>query len=243
MRKIDARNKAFFVVDGNMGAGKTTFLRILSDYLCAHVIYEPTDKWQKVVGTENLFENYYRDTTRWAYTFQSYAFVTRVMEQEAHALEFSEPIHILERSVFSDRYCFAKNCFELGFMTELEWQLYQEWFSWLVDNYVTKPQGFIYLRVDPMVCHQRLVKRQRKEETGVSLDYLQRIHQKHEDWLIHKKDVIPGVQDIPVLVLDCNEDFETTMAHQQHHMIKVAEFVDKFMHVAWKKTPGLSANL
>ena len=95
-------NKAFFVVDGNIGAGKTTFLRILAQHLHAHVVYEPTDKWQKIVGTENLLENFYRDTPRWAYTFQSYAFVTRILEQEAHAMQYTEPIQILERSVFSE---------------------------------------------------------------------------------------------------------------------------------------------
>lgn len=239
----DINNKAFFVVDGNIGAGKTTFLKILADYLCAHVVYEPLAKWQKTVGTENLFENFYRDTPRWAYTFQSYAFVTRILEQEIHAKEHAEPVQILERSVFSDRYCFAKNCFELGFMSELEWNLYQEWFSWLVDSYVTKPSGFIYLRVDPTICHQRLVKRSRKDETGVSLEYLQRLHQKHEDWLVDKKEVVPVIKDVPVLILDCNEDFETTLNNQHHHMKAVANFVDQFTHIAWKKTLGLHPHL
>lgn len=243
MTRIDAKSKAFFVVDGNIGAGKSTFLRIISNYLCAHVVYEPTAKWQKVIGTENLLENFYRDTPRWAYTFQSYAFVTRILEQESHALEHAEPVHILERSVFSDRYCFAKNCYELGFLTELEWKLYQDWFSWLVDNYVTKPNGFIYLRVDPKVCHQRLIKRQRHEEVGVSLEYLERLHQKHEDWLVHKKDIAPYIHDIPVLVLDCNADFEETLTNQHQHVESVAQFVDKFTHIQWKKTPQLSQNL
>jgi deoxyadenosine/deoxycytidine kinase len=243
MTKTDIKNKAFFVVDGNIGAGKTTFLKILSEHLCAHVVYEPTTKWQKVIGTENLLENFYRDTPRWAYTFQSYAFVTRILEQETHAMEHAEPVQILERSVFSDRYCFAKNCYELGFMTELEWKLYQDWFSWLVDNYVIRPNGFIYLRVDPTICHQRLVKRQRHEETGVSLDYLQRLHQKHESWLVDKKDVASYVKDIPVLVLDCNEDFETSMDNQQKHMETVAQFVDQFMHITWKKTPFVSSHV
>lgn len=243
MIKSDFKNKAFFVVDGNIGAGKTTFLRILSDYFCAHVVYEPTAKWQKIIGQENLLENFYRDTPRWAYTFQSYAFVTRILEQESHALAHSEPIQILERSVFSDRYCFAKNCFELGFMSELEWKLYQDWFSWLVDNYVIRPNGFIYLRVDPLVCYKRLVKRQRKEEIGISLDYLDRLHQKHEDWLVQKKDVAPYVKDIPVLVLDCNEDFEKTLTNQHRHLESVAQFVDQFMTITWKKTPSISTNL
>lgn len=234
------KNKAFFVVDGNIGAGKTTFLRILSDYLHAHVVYEPTDKWQTIVGTENLLENFYRDTPRWAYTFQSYAFITRIIEQESHASQFAQPIQILERSVFSDRYCFAKNCYELGFMTELEWKLYQDWFSWLIDNYVIRPNGFIYLRVDPIICHQRLTKRHRREESGISLDYLERLHQKHEDWLIHKLDVAPYVKDIPVLALNCNQDFESSELEQKNLMESVANFINQWMKIDWKKNPSIT---
>ena len=181
-------------------------------------------KWQKIVGTENLLENFYRDTPRWAYTFQSYAFITRIMEQEVHAQQYQEPIQILERSVFSDRHCFAKNCYETGFMTELEWQLYRDLFTWLVDNYVIRPHGFIYLRADPTICHQRLTKRNRHEESGVSLEYLERLHQKHEDWLINKMDVAPYVKDIPVLTLDCNQDFENSSLEQQKHMERRLKF-------------------
>lgn len=34
----------------------------------------------------------------------------------------------------------------------------------------------------------RMLKRQRSEETGVTLDYLTGIHQKHEDWLLTNND-------------------------------------------------------
>lgn len=45
------------------------------------------------------------------------------------------------------------------------------------------PDGFVYLRTDPATCLKRLQKRQRSEEGGVSLDYLQNLHEKHEAWL------------------------------------------------------------
>lgn len=237
------KNKAFFIVEGNIGAGKTTFLKIIAQHLQAHVIYEPTDTWQRIIGSENLLENFYRDTPRWAYTFQSYAFVTRIMKQESHAIEYTEPIQILERSVFSDRYCFAKNCYELGFMSELEWHLYQDWFSWLVDNYVVRPKGFIYLRVDPATCHQRLTKRNRHEESGVAIEYLEQLHQKHENWLVKKIDVAPYIQDTPVLTIDCSKEFEIPSLEQKKHLEAVADFVNQFMIIDWKKTPSITTTV
>lgn len=220
---------ACFVVDGNVGAGKSTFLRIIQHYLPVHIIYEPHKKWQQVISGENLLEKFYRDTPRWGYTFQTYAFVTRVMEQEEHARKFSSiPAHILERSVFSDRYCFAAACFELGNISALEWKLYREWFSWLVDQYVTKPKGFIYLQTDPAVCYQRLVKRNRQEESEVSLDYLTLLHEKHEAWLVRKEKVGKDVKDIPVLCLDCNEDFEHNKQQQQKHAESIVNFIGQY---------------
>jgi len=71
-----------FVIEGNIGAGKSTFLRLLDQRLQIDPVFEPHDKWQNVGDGENLLEKFYTDIRRWAYTFQTYAFVTRVLEQE-----------------------------------------------------------------------------------------------------------------------------------------------------------------
>ena len=214
-----------FIVDGNIGAGKSTFLKMVQNHLQVQVVLEPHEKWQRVVGEENLLEKFYNDTSRWAYTFQTYAFVTRVIEQQTQAKQNPHSIQVLERSVFSDRYCFAKNAYELGFMNALEWKLYQEWFAWLVDNYVAKPAGFIYLKTDPSICYERLKKRNRHEETDVSLQYLQQLHDKHEAWLVHKSDVADYIKDVPVLILDCDIDFEHTPAQQEKHIENIISFM------------------
>ena len=45
------------------------------------------------------------------------------------------------------------------------------------------PDGFIYLRATPDICMGRMKRRSRQEELGVDVEYLQGLHQKHEDWL------------------------------------------------------------
>ena len=218
----------YIVIEGNIGAGKSTLVSLIKKHLDVHVIYEPHDQWQSVGGSnENILEKFYADTPRWAYTFQSYAFVTRVRAQKQAMQQSSSRMYIVERSVYSDRYCFAKNCFELGYMNSLEWKLYQEWFSWLVENYTQRPQGFIYLRTTPNTCYKRLKKRDRKEEVDVSLDYLQSLHDKHECWLIEKQDVQGILTDVPVLTLDVDQEFESNNKIQQELMQRVGSFINQ----------------
>ena len=224
------KNQPCFVVEGNIGAGKSTFLKIIGNYLQAQLVFEPHEQWQNI-GGENLLDYFYKDTQRWSYTFQSYAFITRILAQQEHARRNKQPIQVLERSIYSDRFCFAKNCFEMGLMTSLEWKLYQEWFGWLVESHTTQPSAFIYLRTDVEICYERLVKRNRSEETGVSRDYLELLHRKHEDWLIHNKEVASSVHSVPVLVLECNEDFENNQTVQKEHMRTIVNFLETKFNV------------
>ncbi len=225
---------AFFVVEGNIGAGKSTFLKKMGSYLKTQLVYESLEAWQNV-GGESLFEAYYKDGKRWAYTFQTYAFMTRIIALEEQVKKNEKPFLLAERSVFAD-YCFAKNWHDLGMITDLEWTLYNDWFLWLVENRMEKPAGFIYLRADPKICFERLSQRNRIEEKLISLDYLQLIHDKHEAWLIHKQNVFSFVRDVPVLVLDCNKDFESDVALQQIHAQRVAEFVSSYTGLPTSET-------
>lgn len=211
------------IVEGNIGAGKSTFLRLMQENFSAQFIFEPHEEWQNV-GGYNLLEKFYNDTNRWAYTFQSYAFITRMRSEEQIRAKRESPFYILERSVYSDRYCFAKNCFEMGVMSPLEWKLYQEWFEWLIESQEYTPDGFIYLQTDPQVCYERMVQRNRSEEVTVSLDYLHMINQKHEDWLMRKEGIPAYLHDIPVLVLECNTDFEHNLHEQEKHFSAIKNF-------------------
>ena len=86
------------IVEGNVGAGKSTFLKMLDRYLNAQLVLEPHERWQDING-DNLLEKFYTDTSRWAYTFQTYAFITRVWEQQSALKNCFSDVHILERSV------------------------------------------------------------------------------------------------------------------------------------------------
>lgn len=106
--KSSLKKRLTFCVEGNISVGKTTFLqRIANETLelrdLVEVVPEPIDKWQDI-GPEhfNILNAFYAQPQRYAYTFQNYVFVTRVM-QERESSGGIKPLRLMERSVFSDR--------------------------------------------------------------------------------------------------------------------------------------------
>lgn len=106
--KLAPKKRLTFCVEGNISVGKTTFLqRIANETLelqdLVEVVPEPINKWQDVGPDHfNILDAFYAEPERYAYTFQNYVFVTRVM-QERESAGGIKPLRLMERSVFSDR--------------------------------------------------------------------------------------------------------------------------------------------
>jgi len=71
------------------------------------------------------------------------------------------------------------------------------------------PQGFIYLRVHPEIAFERIQKRNRLAEKKLTLAYLRQIHEKHEAFLMKKHALCPSLNNVPILTLDVNQEFES----------------------------------
>uniref|UniRef100_A0A8C2YBK1 Deoxyguanosine kinase n=1 Tax=Coturnix japonica TaxID=93934 RepID=A0A8C2YBK1_COTJA len=174
----------------------------------------------------NLLQRLYRDPARWAFTFQTLSCLGRLRAQLERPLG---PVRVSERSVYSDRYVFAKSLFEAGQLDAVEWAVYQEWHTFLVGQLGahTAPHAFLYLRASPQRCLERLRGRARPEEQDVTLRYLQQLHAQHERWLLERSAEVhfAEVRHTPVLVLDVEGDFEHDAAAQDALMARVEDFV------------------
>lgn len=201
------KKRITFCVEGNISVGKTTFLqRIANETLelrdLVEIVPEPVNKWQDVGPHHcNILDAFYAEPKRYAYTFQNYVFVTRVM-QGWESSNGVKPLRLMERSVFSDRMVFVRAVHEAKWMNEMEISIYDSWFDPVVSTLPgLVPDGFIYLRASPDTCHKRMMLRNRSEEGGVSLNYLRDLHEKHENWLYPFESGNQGVLSVSKLPL------------------------------------------
>ena len=189
-------------IEANIGTGKSTFLKIFGEKWpdIFNIIYEPLEEWQTKYSHDdkNILGLFYNDIPRWSYTFQSNAFITRI--QKYCEQRVPNKINLTERSIYSDYHIFAQMLKDDQKMNPIEWKLYDNWFHWLNDKFIGKPDAIIYLRCEPEVAFDRVKKRARSEENKITLDYLTRLHEYHDRWLLNER-------NIPVKVIDVTQDF------------------------------------
>ena len=172
------------LLEGNIGAGKTTVGTTLAASGEFGFIEEPTAAWREGYAA-NMLELFYDDPHRWAFTFQTCAFVTRARTwKEMLALNDHSRI-VLERSIYCDRYIFAENCRRTGLMSSAEYQLYCGLWDFLVADYSVQPDLVMYLRTPADVCLERIKARDRSEESGITLEYLLQLEGLHDEWLLN----------------------------------------------------------
>ncbi len=214
-----------YLVEGNIGAGKSTLLSLISKNMPSiEVVFESVNTWNKQDHGSSLLSHFYEDAHRWSYTMETFTMFTRI-EEHLREQKKENPFKIIERSLYSGYYCFALNGYQQGYMTPIEWSLYTQWFTFLVENGCKRPHGFIYLKSSPETCYQRTLKRSRSGEESISLTYLKEIHEQHEDFLIKKKNINNSLKEVPVLVLDRSYEFENDQDALDEYLEKIQDFM------------------
>jgi deoxyadenosine/deoxycytidine kinase len=179
-------------IEGNIGTGKTTFCELIDQFLRFQkfkwkIVLEPVAQWMSMTTSSgsSLLSEFYADQEKYSFPFQMNSFISR--SYSIHETIRQNPdldVIFVERSVFTDKLCFASMLHESGKMNELEYKIYNEWHSKLISDFKLEATGFIYLRTTPEVSHGRIKKRSRDGEAGIPLDYLKSLHTRHETWLL-----------------------------------------------------------
>ncbi|XP_058468047.1 deoxynucleoside kinase isoform X1 [Malaya genurostris] len=193
-------NQPFTVfIEGNIGSGKTTFLNHFQKFKeSVSLLTEPVELWRDCGGV-NLLDLMYKEPKRWAMPFQTYVTLTML---NMHTHQTDKSVKLMERSMFSARYCFVENMLATGMLHQGMYNILQEWYEFIHGNIHIQADLIVYLRTSPEIVFERMKKRARCEESCVPLKYLQELHDLHENWLIHG--TFPRAA--PVLVLDADLD-------------------------------------
>ena len=155
--------KRFVAMAGNIGAGKTTAAKLLSQKLGFELFDEP-------VIDNRFLEHYYADMKRWSFTLQLEFLIKRVEHHELiHTVKKS---CIQDRTLYEDPEIFAKYLHGLGNMTDAELDLYFDYFHRLTRQ-IAPPDKVICLdspNIDVLL--QRIRTRGREMEKGIQPAFL-----------------------------------------------------------------------
>ena len=178
-------------IAGNIGSGKTTLTRLLA----AH--YGWTPKYESVTYNPYL-EDYYKDIPRWSYNLETYFLAMRF--KDVLEIGRSEGVVIQDRTILEGVHIFVRNNLEMGNLSQRDYDTYMLLFEMMM-SMVKLPDLLIYLRAGVPHLVSQIQKRGRDYEQSMSLEYLEGLNRKYEDWIASYKGRL--------LVIDAdNLDFE-----------------------------------
>jgi deoxyadenosine/deoxycytidine kinase len=187
-------------VEGNIGAGKSTFLSAIRSNLPdvdgrpVIVLPEKVDEWMNLVDPasgKSIFDLFYSDPKKYAYVFQTYVLLSRIQHLSKTVRENGDAIIVCERGCMTDCVVFAKSMHDEGILTDMEWTVYQAWHEAACASAPVDVDGQVYLRASPRVCSERIRRRARAAEADISDDYVSALHDRHEAWLMADPPAIP----------------------------------------------------
>ena len=73
----------------------------------------------------------YKDPVKWSFCFQSYVQLTML---DLHTKPTQQAVKLMERSIFSAKYCFVNNLRDQGLLADVEYTVLDEWFSFIRES-------------------------------------------------------------------------------------------------------------
>lgn len=185
------------VVAGNIGAGKTSLTERIGARLGWDTAYES-------VADNPYLADFYADMRTWSFHLQVF-FLGRRAEQYLQTVAGRRSA-ILDRSIYEDAHIFARALFQMGNMTERDYEAYRALYRLTIRN-LPRPSLLLYLKTPVPTLVERIRGRGREIESGISADYLSLLNTFYDDWLA-------TFDQCPVLTIPADRlDFVSDSAH------------------------------
>lgn len=168
--------KTIITIEGNIGAGKSTLIKMLKERFSDRMAFveEQVEVWQHM----GILEQFYSDPVKYAFKFQAIVLETMMKALEDEIKNGDKEIIICDRCPITAIKVFSSNLLDDNIITQRQFDTLQKMLKGF--NY---PMAHVYLRTSPKTCLKRMKMRNRDEETNVTIEYLERLHNKHELWI------------------------------------------------------------
>ena len=175
----------YIVIEGNIGAGKTSLATKLAEETNARLILEQFE--------ENPFlPKFYKEPDRYAFPVELAFLADRYQQLK----EKITPGDLFQRKIISDYYFFKSLIFSRETLKDDEYSLYKKVFE-IIRQQLIKPDIYVYLHVSTERLLENIRMRGREYERNISKDYLDQIQKSYFDFIKTHK-------EITFLVIDVN---------------------------------------
>ena len=180
-------NNYIISIEGNIGSGKSTLLSYLRNKYKSNnkVIFvkEPVDEWEKIQDEngQTILEKFYFDQEKYSFPFQIMAFISRLTILRKIYNENTNSIIISERSLYTDKLVFAKMLHDEKKMDLMSYQIYLHLFNEFINDFPVN--HLVYVNTSSTICSERIVKRDRKGENLIKLEYLVKCDEYHKEMI------------------------------------------------------------
>ena len=165
--------KRFIAVAGNIGAGKSTLTRLLSQRLKWEPFYE--------AETENPYlADFYEDMAGFAFHSQIFFLSKRLRHLKRLALHPGPTVQ--DRTIYEDAEVFARALYLGGYINPRDYHTYRELYE-AASELLPSPDLVVYLRASVPTLLDRIAQRGRGYERVITPAYLEQLSNLYEAWL------------------------------------------------------------
>jgi deoxyguanosine kinase len=198
----------YLVIEGNIGAGKTTLAQMISEKYHTKLVLEQ-------FADNPFLPKFYENQEQYSFPLEMAFLAERYnqLNRELSNFDLFSPFTV------SDYYFMKSLIFAQNTLQPDEYNLYRQFFSIIYDK-MPKPDLYVYLHKETDLLLKNIALRGRSYETYITKEYLESITQGYFSFFRQQN-------DIPILIVDTNtidfvnypEDFEKineTIFNQQY---------------------------
>jgi deoxyguanosine kinase len=153
----------YVVIEGNIGAGKTTLAGKISDQFNAQLILEH-------FGDNPFLPKFYQDPEKYSFPLELSFLASRYKQLTEELV----PQNLFKSFTVADYYFMKSLVFAASTLKEDEYNLYRQIF-YIIYGTLPKPDIYVYLHHSPERLLQNIERRGRNYEKSITKEYLQKI--------------------------------------------------------------------